>query len=157
MVNSMTTLARGFAEALARGHSSPDEAVAWIDAVVTAQPKPPEMLLEASLCGRDLDRLISSLRRLPETPDDEGVTRLILGHMRGTLEKRPESAARIAEQLYALAQEGRVPSVEAEAEMLRFDDGFALARRGIFGDETELRNELTDFLRRHGVLTSNCY
>jgi len=120
-----------FAKALELGLSDVAEVVAWADARLLREDRPPVMLCDASLArGRDPQDVAAILRHCPGTPNESEVGRLLTAFLRDRLRAYPGEVGRIAEILYRLAIAEAIESPRLSEVALWAWDALDLAEAG---------------------------
>ena len=136
------------------GYVSPEEAIAWADALIESLSPAPADLIEVSLSGGRRDDVASALAQVSGSFDEESLRRTLLRKMADIAFSRPQFCRQIARALYQLAVEGRAPTRADESAMFTFDDAYDLAESGAFGTIEDVDAELREYLsswRSEGV------
>jgi hypothetical protein len=131
------------------GSISPESVMKWVDDVIATEEHPSDALIETSLSGDDVNRLIGTLNRVPGNANRTVVVRKVLHHMREALRQNPQRLLSVVRHLHRMAVDGDIPEPAAEGEMYRLADAFEMARGGIFGDISEIQKETEQFLERY--------
>ena len=129
------------------GYVSPEEAVAWADALIETSVSARADLIEVSLSGgKRGEDVAHALAQVVGEVGEEELRHAFLRHMADVVFSQPAKGRNVARTLYRLALEGGAPTWEAESAMLTFDDAYDLAESGIFSTPEGVAEELREFL-----------
>lgn len=147
---SLRDEAEELAIALELGFASVEEAVEWAGANIDALEKPPYELMEVSCAGRSPPAEIAHLlRTIPGAPDVASASRRVIARMAAALDRGSAQPEHVAGALYSMYLNGGIPEPEAESEMIRLDDAFALAHQGVYGSRKDAETDLRELLGRY--------
>jgi hypothetical protein len=122
-------------------------AIRWADQYLERTPQPLYEVIAVSMATSRLEDAIADLLdEVPGTADAKAVLRNVFRLMADSVRDDSSRETAVAAALYAMALADDAPSDSAESFMLYFDDAFALALDGIYGDLEMVRAELRQFL-----------
>lgn len=152
-MDSHRTIAEAYQRALECGLPVIPEVSAWVDRVITEEPRPSFAMIEASSASGDPSAFLTALRGVPGVADPHGRRRLLFAIMFRTLERDPNTIHAIVRGLFSMAVDGDIPDSDAARCMWYFDDALGLAEEGVHGRVEDVRRDLVEFLREFGEVT----
>ncbi len=129
------------------------EVISWADGWIGNLDRPGDALMALACSARDRYLLTRLLCDLSAGADYWCAFRTVCGHVEGFLREHPQHTEEIAELLDSWVCNRLGESPPDFAGLARFDDGFALARQGIYGQWEDVRQEFLAEL--HAISTSS--
>jgi len=125
------------------------DAVAWVDSVIAADPRPDIAVIDVATSSRRHPADVSALlRNVAGECDPVAVIRRSMTDLRDALAADSTRGPQIARWLYELAISGELPEGEFRSDVYGLEDLFALARSGVGTYDSAVR-ELDAYLGRH--------
>ena len=132
------------------GYVSIPDVVAWADGLIAEDRSrdAPQLLDLALLRPADLGQAVSLLGEVPGEWNSVTVGRDIARLVHGALTGGKFTERQAATALRVAVREGLSPDAEFESMAYYFDDAVDLALQGVYGNLSDLRAEMIEYLSR---------
>jgi hypothetical protein len=120
--------------------------VDWADSIVANDPSPHFAIIELCLCASmPLSEIQTLLGDVPGRTTPELPMRMLFGYLSRYLRENTSVAGQVLVRLCRFSHPESFPE-SVYFELIRLEDGYALARNGVFGSVSDLIQEFANFL-----------